>query len=84
MKQILAGVGREPKLREGNQQSLALGGFAHQGDGLLGVERRIRDEHLRDRGSNPDEVVVVQIEEAARVSHFSPAYEGAPRIRVAA
>ena len=73
MKQILAGVRREPQFRERHQQGLALGGFAHQGDGLLGIERRIRHEHLRDRGSDPDEVVVVQIEKAARVSHFSPA-----------
>ena len=45
VEQVVAGVGREPELREGHQHRALGGGLAQQRDGLVRVEARIGDLH---------------------------------------
>ena len=70
MKQIVAGIRREPELGKQSQNRAFRGRTLHQVDGMRCVIRRVRYLNVWNRDRNTDELVVIEVKELLTAFHL--------------
>ena len=59
VEQVLVAVPHQPELREHEHRRVVVVGLPGQGDGVLGVDPRVAQQHQRHRGGDAHQVVAV-------------------------